>query len=190
MGDINQRLYLQQRIPNVSGAVLEVGSKDYGSTTSLRDVYVGAEYVGIDMEEGTGVDAIVDLTEGTGTLPKGYFDLAICCSVLEHVRRPWVFSDHLASLVKPGGHLYISAPWVWRYHAYPDDYWRFSWRGIEELFPGFEWGERLYSTNVPGEFFPAAKGEDDKRHAMKAIGEGKERKYLPYLCTNMLGRKL
>ena len=190
MGDINQRLYIEQRIPTVSGAVLEVGSKDYGSTTSLRDVYVGAEYIGIDMEDGPGVDAIVDLTQGTGTLPKAHFDLAICCSVIEHVRRPWVFAEHLTSLVKPGGQLYISAPWVWRYHPYPDDYWRFSWRGVEELFPGFEWSERVFSTNVPGEFFPAAKSEDDRRHLMKDIGDGKQRKYLPYMCVNMLGRKL
>jgi len=42
----------------------------------------------------------------------------------------------------------MSVPWVWRYHAYPDDYFRFSWRGIETLFPEFSWSDKHYSTTV------------------------------------------
>jgi len=53
----------------------------------------------------------------------------------------------------PGGSIYISVPWVWPYHAYPDDYFRFSWRGIAELFPDFDWRDVCYSTNIEGEFY-------------------------------------
>ena len=133
MGDKNQALYLSKYVPECEGRILEIGSKDYGNTASFRDHYDYEEYVGIDMEDGDGVDAVVDLVAGTGSLEKNYFDLAICCSVIEHVNRPWIFADNLSSLIKPGGLLYISAPWVWRYHPYPDDYWRFSWRGVEQI---------------------------------------------------------
>lgn len=194
MGDVNQLIYLQRHVPSVNGPVLEVGSKDYGSTSSFRGVYTDSEYVGVDMAPGKGVDAVVDLVEGIGPLPAAHFELAICCSVMEHVRRPWVFAENLARLVRPGGRIYVSVPWVWRYHAYPDDYFRFSWRGIAELFPGFEWSGLEYSTTVPGEFIAIggdAKRTDDSLALRRHVGwiRRKRRMYLPYLMVNMLGRQ-
>jgi hypothetical protein len=191
MGDVNQLTYLKRFIPSVSGPILEVGSKDYGSTSSFREFYSGREYIGIDMEPGKNVDLVIDLTEGVGGLQKNYFALGICCSVLEHVRKPWVFAEHLASVLRADGALYMSVPWVWRYHAYPDDYFRFSWRGVMELFPQFAWTNICYSTNVPNEFVdivPSNPGVDD---SMAAFAEtpGGNRKYLPYLLVNMLGCK-
>ena len=191
MGDVNQLTYLKRVMPAVDGPVLEIGSKDYGSTSSFRDFYATPEYVGVDMEAGKNVDLVVDLTQGPGELPQGHFALGICCSVLEHVRRPWIFAEHLSSVIRPGGALYMSVPWVWRYHAYPDDYFRFSWRGVMELFPAFGWSAICYSTNVPGEFVditPQNPGVDNNLAAHADTAAGK-RKYLPYLMVNMLGRK-
>ena len=191
MGDVNQLTYLKRYMPAVSGPVLEVGSKDYGSTSSFRDHYAGQEYVGIDMEAGKNVDLVVDLTAGAGELRKDHFALGICCSVLEHVRKPWLFAEHLGSVIRGNGALYMSEPWVWRYHAYPDDYFRFSWRGVMELFPQFEWTHICYSTNVPDEFIDIPMdnpGVDNQMAAMAETPKGK-RKYLPYLMVNMLGRK-
>lgn len=191
MGDLNQLAYLKRVMPRVDGAVLEVGSKDYGSTASFRDFYAGARYVGIDMEDGRNVDLIVDLTQGHEGLATDEFALGICCSVLEHVRRPWIFAEELSDVISPGGSLYMSVPWVWRYHPYPDDYFRFSWRGVMELFPRFEWRHICYSTNVPGEFIDITQentGADNAMAAMAETPQGK-RKYLPYLMVNMLGLK-
>jgi SAM-dependent methyltransferase len=175
----------------VSGPVLEVGSRETGWTSSFRKFYSGSEYIGIDLEQGDNVDMIVDLAAGTAGLQQGHFDLAICCSVLEHVPRPWVFAEHLTSLVRTGGALYMSVPWVWSFHAYPDDYYRFSWRGVVELFPGFEWTKVCYSTVIEGEFFditPDNPRIDNDLALIVDSSEGK-RKYLPYLMVNMLGRR-
>jgi len=191
MGDLNQLTYLKRFVPKAPGPVLEIGSKDYGTTSSFRDFYRGQEYVGIDMEAGKDVDRVVDLTAGTGTLPQGHFALAVCCSVLEHVRKPWLFAENVTRVMRDGGILYMSVPWVWRYHAYPDDYYRFSWRGIMELFPDFEWTDIAYSTNVPGEFFditPENTGVDNDLAGHVDVPGGK-RKFLPYLMVNMLGEK-
>ncbi|MGC4003635.1 MAG: hypothetical protein QM811_11095 [Pirellulales bacterium] len=88
--------------------------------------------------------------------------------------------------------IYISVPWVWRYHAYPDDFYRFSSRGVAELLPGFRWKKSYYSTNVPEEFFeigePSA-GVDNAMAVMKNTGSKTDRKHLPYLMVNMLGMK-
>ena len=191
MGDINQLIYLKTLVPSVDGPILEIGSKDYGSTSSFRDTYRGVEYVGLDMEPGPGVDIVADLTMGTGTLPVEHFALGICCSVLEHVRKPWIMAEHITTLIRPGGTLFMSVPWVWRYHAYPDDYFRFSWRGIEELFPAFAWNHVCYSTNVPEEIIPIPLDQPsvDNEMALMADTPGGKRKYLPYLMVNMLGTK-
>jgi SAM-dependent methyltransferase len=191
MGDANQLIFLKRHMPSVSGPVLEVGSKEYGSTSSFRKFYSRSEYVGVDLEAGENVDMVVDLTKGTDGLQTGYFDLAICCSVLEHVARPWIFAEHLSNVMREGGTLYMSVPWVWSFHAYPDDYYRFSWRGVTELFPQFEWSKICYSTVVPGEFFditPENPRVDNDLALVLDTDDGK-RKYLPYLMVNMLGRK-
>lgn len=191
MGDINQLLYLRKFLPVVDGPILEIGSKDYGSTTSFRDVYTGNPYTGTDMEDGKGVDVVLDLTRGTGDLPTGHFALGVCCSVLEHVIRPWIMAANITALIRPQGKLFMSVPWVWRYHAYPDDYFRFSFRGIMALFPEFTWEHVLYSTSVQGEFFPVTEqnlGVDNSLALLADTGRG-QRKYLPYLMVNMIGTK-
>jgi len=191
MGDINQLLYLKKFMPEVSGPVLEIGSKDYGNTSSFRDYYTSSDYIGIDMEEGENVDHVLDLTKNIGPLAREHFELGICCSVLEHVRKPWVMAENISCLIRPSGTLYLSVPWVWRYHAYPDDYYRFSWRGIIELFPDFDWQNIYYSTNIENEFYEITEAStriDSKLGFRKRTLRGK-RKYLPSLMINMLGLK-
>ena len=192
MGDVNQLAYLRHWVPKVDGPVLEVGSKDYGSTSSFRDFYAGAEYVGLDMSEGKGVDVVADLTASIGPLKEDHFALGICCSVLEHVEKPWLFAPNLTRVIRPGGKLYMSVPWVWRYHAYPDDYFRFSHRGVMSLFDEFDWAATFFSTNVGGEFIviPVDAADTDNQLALYAAAKNDEkRKYLPYLMVNMLGTR-
>lgn len=192
MGDRNQILFLKKYVPEVSGPILEIGSKDYGSTSSFRDVYPNSPYVGIDMASGAGVDEVVDMAEGIGPLPENHFALAVCCSVLEHVSTPWTMAANITRVVAVGGKLYMSVPWVWRYHPYPDDYFRFSFRGVMSLFPAFEWDQPHYSTNIEGEFIaiPKEKPGADNAMAKHMAVEGKAaRKYLPYLMVNMIGTR-
>jgi methyltransferase family protein len=180
VGDSSQLTFLKQRIPVVDGPVLEIGSRHVnGRTSSFRDFYKGT-YIGVDCEAGEGVDVVADLAKTQIACEP--IALAICCSVLEHVERPWIMAENITKLLRPGGKLYISVPWVWRYHAYPDDYWRFSWRGVQMLFPDLKWEEPLFSTTRAGELFPAVPNADDQR-AMVVEG----RKYLPYLMVNMIG---
>ena len=189
MGDVNQRLFLTRALPRAGGPVLEVGSKDYGNTSSFRDVFGAEEYIGIDLSAGKDVDRVVDLAAGIGELPEGHFALAICCSVLEHVRRPWEMAANITRLLRPGGALYVAVPWVWRYHPYPDDYFRFSWRGIAEIFPGISWARMAYSTTATDEFFDiAGDGAGIDNGLAKFIDTPKgQRKYLPYLQVHMFG---
>ena len=178
LGDLNNLRYLRD-VP-VDGLVVEIGSKQHGNTPNFRSLY--PNYIGLDLEPGEGVDRVCDIERECPDLQAA---LVICCSVLEHVQRPWIAAENIAKLVRPGGQLYISVPWVWKYHAYPDDYWRFSWRGIQVLFPGFVWEQPMYSTTSTGaDFFEAVPGSDGAR---AVVTDGV--KFLPYLMVHMIGSR-
>jgi hypothetical protein len=183
MGDKSQVEFGKRFLPAAADSVIEIGSKDYGNTASFRDLYPDAQYIGVDMEEGKGVDLVVDLT--TGALA-GEFDIGICCSVLEHTPFPWKMAENITSMIKRGGSLYVSVPWVQRWHAYPDDYWRISHSGIKALFPEFAWGKAYFTTFPDGEIIEFSRNVDD----MMAIFGTKHRKYLPYLHFNMIGKRV
>lgn len=181
MGHINQAIYLGRHVlrENVR-KVVEIGSKDYGSTVEWRHLFQ-CEYIGVDMEPGKGVDVVCDITQSSEGLPTDA-DLLICCSVLEHVKRPWEAAPRLEGCLRPGGVMYVSVPWVQRYHGYPDDYWRMTHSAIRELFPAIEWADHTYSTNVKGEFVAVTPGADNDL-ALEVEG----RKHLPYLELHSVG---
>lgn len=191
MGDINQRIYLETYLPTVTGPVLEIGSKDYGNTTSFRSYFSKSEYIGVDKTSGKNVDYQIDLCEKTEPLKTNYFDLAICCSVLEHVSQPWKMAHNISSLLRKEGLIYISVPWVWRYHAYPDDYFRFSVNGVKSLFDNFAWLSAHYSTTVEQQFIEITEKFSEQENKMTFINRDKnpERQNLPFLMINMIGRK-
>jgi SAM-dependent methyltransferase len=193
VGDANQLLYLKARLNRVEGSILEVGSKDYGSTVPFRrELQYTGRYVGLDMEDGPGVDVVGDLSFGLCGLEPESFSLIICCSVLEHVKKPWDMAANMERLVRPGGTVYIAVPWVWRYHGYPEDYFRFSHRGIMELFPSLAWREPCFSTYLKGEFIPIGAADAQKicdRLARFADTPAGKQKYLPYMQVLMLGQR-
>jgi len=145
------------------------------------------------MEAGKNVDLVMDLTipPDDKLLQSESFSLIICSAVLEHVESPWLMAEQLSRLLKPGGSLFVATPWVHAYHPYPDDYYRFSWKGVMVLFPELAWKNTLYSTNVPGEFFEIneANLHVDQALAMHGSNQVNARKYLPYLMVNMIGVK-
>lgn len=187
MGSPNNVIYLSKVLPrNPLKRVIEIGSKDHGgegATQDFRAALPVSEYVGVDLEPGPGVDWVCDVTKVTG-LPDGNADLVICCSVLEHTPQPWVMAENVASLVKPGGGLFVTVPWVWRYHPYPDDYYRISWRGIQTLFPGFEWLDQSYVGQEKGQFTTCARNADNTSAYII-----NKRKYLPYMDVYSFGIK-
>jgi len=73
----------------------------------------------------------------------GALDAVICLEVLEHVRHPWVAAAELLRVLRPGGHLLVSVPFLFPFHGksgrsarhdeYPD-FWRFTHQGLDELF--------------------------------------------------------
>lgn len=55
-----------------------------------------------------------------------YFDAVLCAEVMEHVSSPEAVLHQAARMLKPGGMLLITVPFLFRQHADPHDYGRYT----------------------------------------------------------------
>jgi SAM-dependent methyltransferase len=145
-----------------SPRVLQVGSRSLVSDRNERNwrslvakrFGERSTFVGIDLLEGSNVDTVLDICSApkvlSATLGTDPFDLVLCCHVLEHTRDPMRAARNIESLLRPGGIAFVATPWSQAFHATPDDYWRFSVRGLMLLFEGLEIQSSFYSGGDVG----------------------------------------
>ena len=121
-----------------------LATKDFASTvspkTNILDVGCGVKpyrklfktknYVGIDVkggglkDEAKRVDKYFD---GQNIpFPKGTFGVVIATEVLEHAQLPEKLISEMARVLKTGGKLFITMPFVWPEHGAPFDFQRFT----------------------------------------------------------------
>jgi hypothetical protein len=87
--------------------VLDIGSLDVNG--SARGLFPNAtEYVGVDLQEGPGVDVAASAHELYDHVPIG-FDLVLCLEMLEHDSAPWLTAAQIAAVAKPGALVLVSA---------------------------------------------------------------------------------
>lgn len=98
----------------------------------------GANHAGRAWREFVSLDyPAFDLCAPLADEMKDRFDVVLCEQVLEHVEDPVAAARSLAGLVRPGGLLVVSTPFMIRVHELPMygmyDYWRFTPRGLRRL---------------------------------------------------------
>lgn len=191
MGDSSQLKFLNQVLRDpalqklvhhaglavVSGAALEGSSMDI--INLLRSL--SYEVITTDIAPARGVDLIWDLQKSPPPELVGRVKLFVSCSVLEHVPDVASASQNMLSSLSPAGLLYVSVPWVWRYHKYADDYHRFHASTINHLFPRTRNLARAWSTSPDCKLHKYSEDIDQK---LSKIIDG--RKFLPYLMLHEL----
>ena len=65
------------------------------------------------------------------------FDAVLLEDVLQHVKYPNIFVDELKRVLRKGGTIYIVAPFVSCFCAYPSDFQRYTLEGLRALFEDF-----------------------------------------------------
>lgn len=65
---------------------------------------------------------------------KESFDVVYSNNVFEHLDDPFTAAHNISYLLKQGGIVITIVPFAQRYHRSPDDYFRFTHRGVEILF--------------------------------------------------------
>jgi len=117
------RMFFSTYVKPYHTTCLDVGSYDLnGSLRSLAPTHV--KYMGVDLEAGPGVDVVL---QDPHKMPfvDNMFDLIVSSSCFEHDAMFWLTFLECVRVLKPGGFLYVSAPSNGKYHAHPQDNWRF-----------------------------------------------------------------
>lgn len=78
--------------------VVEIGSRNVNG--SVRDLFLGAAYTGIDVQPGPGVDVVV---AGEAFRPAARPDTVICCEVFEHTDAADAIIANAHRMLQPGG---------------------------------------------------------------------------------------
>jgi SAM-dependent methyltransferase len=116
----------------LDGRLLDVGcgSKPY------RSLFGVAEYVGLDIDSPVSRQRdVADVFYAGKDFPfePGSFDAVLCNQVLEHVFNPDEFLSEIGRVLRPGGKLLLTVPFVWDEHEQPWDYARYSSFGLRAL---------------------------------------------------------
>ena len=117
--------------------IFDIGSKDARGKYAFGAAPPDAKVVCVDIEPGPGVDLVADAHD-LHMVPSDSVDFVATISVLEHVRYPHKVMSEIHRILKPGGIVYVNVPFIFPYHADPDDFYRFSYRGIAILCEAFE----------------------------------------------------
>jgi SAM-dependent methyltransferase len=117
-----------------SGKVLDIIARNnlvLDCGCGRRPVYypnvVNYEIVDYDTTDVIGVGERLPFEDNT-------FDAVLSIAVLEHVRDPFTCAKEISRVLKPGGELYCSVPFLQPYHGYPHHYFNATHQGINRLF--------------------------------------------------------
>jgi SAM-dependent methyltransferase len=118
-------------LSNLQGTILDIGAADRWVAHYLP---ANTHYIALDYPS-TGRDlyaARPDVFADGARLPfaDSCINHVICLEVLEHVRWPDQVLAEVARVLKPGGHLILSMPFLYPLHDAPHDYQRYTVHGL------------------------------------------------------------
>src|SRR3989344_6181818 len=117
-------------LPYVEGRVLDLGA---GSAKYKEMILQKAsEYRSGDAIKNENIDDVCDVLNLK--YPPESFDTVISTQVMEHVNNPYKMAAGIYKVLKPGGKIIITAPFLIPMHSDPGDYFRFTAGGISEIF--------------------------------------------------------
>ena len=128
-----------------SGTLLDVGVSEgpYREIFEpIVDRYYGLEYPPSILDKQPDLWNILDRAKesvevfGDGNLlpfATGSCDTVLCTEVLEHLPRPDTCLAEMARVLKPGGRLLLTVPFMQPLHELPSDYYRFTPSSLEHL---------------------------------------------------------
>jgi SAM-dependent methyltransferase len=129
---------------------LEQALKEHAESSACRVVNVGSggeveeilnragvSATSIDIDAARRPDIIGDVVHMSAFADLSV-DVVICVEVLEHVSHPQKAVDEIFRILRPGGVVIGSTPFLLGLHEQPRDYFRYTYHGLRLLFSAFE----------------------------------------------------
>jgi SAM-dependent methyltransferase len=126
--------------PTLQNRLLDVGC----GSQPYRRYFHHVNYVGLDIDTPLNrTAAVADYFYNGEIFPfdDNSFDSVLCNQVLEHVFNPERFLSEIHRVLKPGGYLLLTVPFVWDEHEQPYDCARYTTFGLKSLMEskGLRW---------------------------------------------------
>jgi SAM-dependent methyltransferase len=113
------------------GVVLDVGAK----AAPYRQHVPAERYLRLDINPAKNPDICCDVHDLQWE--SDYFDTVLAIEILEHLYDPQRAIDQIYQVLKSGGVCILSTRFLYRYHADPQDHYRFTWDSLRYLFRRF-----------------------------------------------------
>jgi len=151
--------------------VLEVGSLDVNGSVRGDIMALGpAEYVGIDIRPGPGVDVVCDAGDLVETFGENAFDVVISTELLEHARDWRRIVSNIKRVTKPNGVMIVSTrSYGVDFHRQPFDYWRYQQEDFETIFSDVVVEDLRLDPTDPGLLIKARKPASFVEHDLSDL---------------------
>ena len=120
--------------------IYELGSRaaseSQNKLSDLRVYFPGRKYIGIDMQEGPGVERVMDMSKLN--LPDGCAGMVISMDTLEHCEYVREAVREMFRITGPGGICLIVSVMNYQIHNHPYDYWRFTPEAFRSMLKDFD----------------------------------------------------
>jgi SAM-dependent methyltransferase len=128
---------IKESLPLFSGRVLDYGCGKMPYKNFLLEHAGVTEYIGLDIETALDYDNTQPDVVWDGIVmpfPDGFFDVVFATEVFEHIH----VLDHalleIHRVLKQGGMLFFTIPYVWPLHEVPNDEYRYTPFALEKSF--------------------------------------------------------
>lgn len=130
-------------------SILDVGGTK-GKKRGQFDIATCSQRVTVlNIDDGKGADIVCDAA--SMPMNDNLYDVVICAEVLEHVRHPEKVLSEVARVCRPGGKVFLTAPFLFPIHADPYDFRRYTDVCWKEMIA--EAGLDLIQIQAQGNFY-------------------------------------
>ena len=145
-------LEIAKHIKNIRGVIIDLGSgfkPSYGRFWEIKP----EKFIRIDINKKTEPDIVADLNK---PLPfaDNFADVIFLFNVIYILENPPGVLKEINKILRPGGKLFLTSPFIFNEAKEPADYWRFTSMGLEKILR--ESGFEEFSIIPVGERFSAA----------------------------------
>lgn len=133
---------LKRVADDVRGHVLDVGCGDKPWHHLFPDVktYTGLDYLGPSATQNA--ITVADVCADAASMPfrDGSFDRVVAFQSLEHIKLPETALHEIYRVLRPGGKIVLTVPFLYHVHDAEDDFWRWTEHGLTQVLKenGFE----------------------------------------------------
>lgn len=143
---------ISRYVRNVGGVIIDLGG---GKNPSYERFWriKPEKFIRVDINEKAEPDVVADLNK---PLPfsDNFADVVFLFSVIYILENPTDVLKEISRILKPGGKLFFTSPFIFNEAKEPNDYWRFTSEGLQKLLK--ESGFNDYFIMPVGERFSAA----------------------------------